>query len=76
MSLWFAVIAPKNIPAGIVARLEREIAAVVAEPDVKSAWDAVGIVPQAGTSAALGERIARDIEKWRGITAGIKIKSE
>jgi tripartite-type tricarboxylate transporter receptor subunit TctC len=76
VSLWFAVIAPKNIPAGIVARLEREIAAVVAEPDVKTAWDAVGIVPQAGTAAALGERIARDIEKWRGVTSGIKIKSE
>jgi tripartite-type tricarboxylate transporter receptor subunit TctC len=76
VSLWFAMIAPKRIPAAIVARLEREIAAVVAEPDVKTAWDAVGIVPQAGTSAALGERIARDIEKWRGVTAGIKIKSE
>jgi tripartite-type tricarboxylate transporter receptor subunit TctC len=76
VSLWFAVVAPKNIPAGIVARLEREIAAVVAEPDVKTAWDAVGIVPQAGTAAALGERIARDIEKWRGVTSGIKIKSE
>jgi tripartite-type tricarboxylate transporter receptor subunit TctC len=76
VSLWFAVVAPKNIPAGIVARLEREIAAVVAEPDVKTAWDAVGIVPQAGTAAALGERIARDIEKWRGVTSGIKIKSD
>jgi tripartite-type tricarboxylate transporter receptor subunit TctC len=76
VSLWFAVVAPKNIPAGIVARLEREIAAVVAEPEVKTAWDAVGIVPQAGTAAALGERIARDIEKWRGVTSGIKIKSD
>jgi tripartite-type tricarboxylate transporter receptor subunit TctC len=76
VSLWFAVIAPKRIPAAIVARLEREIAAVVAEPDVKTAWDAVGIVPQAGTSAALGERIARDIAKWRSVAAGIKIKSE
>jgi tripartite-type tricarboxylate transporter receptor subunit TctC len=76
VSLWFAVVAPKNTPAAIVARLEREIAAVVAEPDVKTAWDAVGIVPQAGTSAALGERIARDIAKWRGVAAGIKIKNE
>jgi tripartite-type tricarboxylate transporter receptor subunit TctC len=76
VSLWFAVVAPKNTPAAIVARLEREIAAVVAEPDVKAAWDAVGIVPQAGTSAALGERIARDIAKWRGVAAGIRIKNE
>jgi tripartite-type tricarboxylate transporter receptor subunit TctC len=75
-SLWFAVIAPKKIPPAIVARLEREIAAVVAEPDVKTAWDAVGIVPQAGTSAALGERIARDIAKWRGVASGLKAKTD
>jgi tripartite-type tricarboxylate transporter receptor subunit TctC len=76
VSLWFAVIAPKNIPPAIVARLEREIAAIVAEPDVKTAWDAVGIVPQAGTAAALGERIARDLAKWRGVASGIKTKDE
>jgi len=75
-SLWFAVVAPKKTPPAIVARLEREIAAVVAEPDVKTAWDAVGIVPQAGTAAALGERIVRDIDKWRGVAAGIKVKDE
>jgi tripartite-type tricarboxylate transporter receptor subunit TctC len=76
VSLWFAVVAPKNTPAAIVARLEREIAGVVAEPDVKTAWATVGIVPQAGTSAALGERIARDITTWRGVASGIKIKSD
>ncbi len=75
-SLWFAVIAPKNIPPAIVARLEREIAAVIAERDVKTAWDAAGIVPQAGTSAALGERIARDLAKWRSVAAGIKAKDD
>jgi tripartite-type tricarboxylate transporter receptor subunit TctC len=76
VSLWFAMIAPKNLPPAIVARLEREIAGVVAEPDVKTAWDAVGIIPQAGTAAALGERIAHDIDKWRGVAAGLKTKDE
>jgi tripartite-type tricarboxylate transporter receptor subunit TctC len=70
------MIAPRSTPAAIVARLEREVAAIVAEPDVKTAWNAVGIVPQPGAAAALGERIARDIEKWRRVTAGLKIKSE
>ena len=54
----------------------RDRRASIAEPDVKTAWDAVGIVPQAGTSAALGERIARDIAKWRSVASGIKIKSD
>ena len=75
-TLWFAVIAPKGTPPAIVARLNREIAALVAEPDVKRAWAAQGIYPQASTSAALGERIARDLAKWRGVAAGIKAKGE
>ncbi|HUI97925.1 MAG TPA: tripartite tricarboxylate transporter substrate binding protein [Xanthobacteraceae bacterium] len=75
-SLWFAVIAPKGMPAGIVAKLNREIAAVVAEPDVKTAWAAQGIFPQSSTSAALGERIARDLAKWRGVASGLKVKDE
>jgi tripartite-type tricarboxylate transporter receptor subunit TctC len=76
VSLWFAMIGPKGLPPAIVAKLNREIAAVVAEPDVKTAWDGVGIVPQAGTAAALGERIARDIDKWRGVASGLKTKDE
>jgi tripartite-type tricarboxylate transporter receptor subunit TctC len=76
VSLWFAMIAPKSMSPAIVARLNREIAAIVAEPDVKTAWDGVGIVPQVSTAAALGERIARDIDKWRGVAAGLKTKDE
>jgi tripartite-type tricarboxylate transporter receptor subunit TctC len=75
-SLWFAVIGPKGMPAGLVARLNQEIAAVVAEPDVKTAWAAQGIFPQSSTAAALSERIARDLVKWRGVASGLKTKDE
>ena len=75
-SLWFAVVAPKGLSPEIVARLNREISAVVAEPDVKNAWAAQGIFPQWSTSAALGERIARDLAKWRGVASGLKTKDE
>ncbi len=76
VSLWFAVIAPKGISPAIVARLNREIAAIIAEPDVKSAWAVQGIFPQGSTAEAMGERIARDVAKWRGVASGIKVKDE
>jgi tripartite-type tricarboxylate transporter receptor subunit TctC len=75
-SLWFAIVGPKGLPPAIVARLNREISAIVAEPDVKNAWAAQGIFPQPGTAAALGERIARDLVKWRGVASGLKTKDE
>jgi tripartite-type tricarboxylate transporter receptor subunit TctC len=75
-SLWFAVIAPKGMSPAIVARLNREIEAIIAEPDVKKAWAVQGIFPQGSTAEALGARIARDVAKWRGVAAGIKIKND
>ncbi|HUI95712.1 MAG TPA: tripartite tricarboxylate transporter substrate-binding protein, partial [Xanthobacteraceae bacterium] len=75
-SLWFAVIAPKGVSPAIVARLDREIDAIVADPDVKKAWDVQGIVPEGSSAAALSERIARDVAKWRNVASGIKLKDD
>ena len=75
-SLWFAVIAPKGMPPAIVARLDREIEAVVADPDVKKAWAVQGIYPQSSSAEALGARIARDVAKWRNVAADIKLKDD
>ncbi|HUI96905.1 MAG TPA: tripartite tricarboxylate transporter substrate binding protein [Xanthobacteraceae bacterium] len=75
-SLWFAVVAPKGISPAIVARLDHEIAAVVADPDVRKAWDVQGIVPLSSGAEALGERIARDVAKWRSVASGIKLKDD
>jgi tripartite-type tricarboxylate transporter receptor subunit TctC len=76
VSLWFAVIAPKGVSPDVIARLDREITAVVADPDVKKAWDVQGIVPQTSSAEALGERIARDVAKWRTVASGIKLKDD
>jgi len=56
--------------------LDRAIAAVVADPEVKKAWNVQGIVPQGSSAEALGERIARDVAKWRGVASGIKLKDD
>lgn len=76
VSLWFAVVGPKGLPPAIVARLNREIAAAIAEPDVKKAWDVQGIYPQSSSPEALGERVAHDVAKWRDVAAGIKLKDQ
>lgn len=76
VSLWFAVIGPKGLPPAIVARLNREIAAAIAEPDVKKAWDVQGIFPQGSSPEALGERVAHDVAKWHDVASGIKLKDQ
>ncbi len=70
-TLWFAVVAPKGIPAILVTRLNREIGSILEEPDVRSAWVAQGIYPESSTPEALRARIARDFEKWRAFASRI-----
>jgi tripartite-type tricarboxylate transporter receptor subunit TctC len=66
--------APKNTPAEIVERLNKEINAVLAEPAIKDRLDDIGNTPTAMSSAEFGKFIAAETEKWAKVikTAGIK----
>jgi tripartite-type tricarboxylate transporter receptor subunit TctC len=74
--LWQAIVAPAAMPKEIVARLNREIVEVLADAGVKASLDKQGVVPEPGSPEALGQRIRKDIVKWRDVmkSAGIKTK--
>jgi tripartite-type tricarboxylate transporter receptor subunit TctC len=75
-SLWFAVVAPAAMPPAIVARLNREINAILDESDVKKALAGQAIETELSTPEKLRERIGADIEKWRAIAAKAGIRAE
>jgi tripartite-type tricarboxylate transporter receptor subunit TctC len=75
-TLWFAVVAPKGLPDAMITRLNREIVGAIAEPDVKNAWAVQGIFPEGSTPNELGERVVRDIAKWRTVVSGLKTKDQ
>ena len=65
---------PAATPPGIVARLNREVTAVLNEPDVREALAKQGVETESGSPAALGARIRDDMKKWREVitNAGIR----
>jgi tripartite-type tricarboxylate transporter receptor subunit TctC len=73
-SLWQAIVAPAATSPAIIARLNREIGAVLADPDVRAAFAKHGVEPEASSPAALGARIRADMNKWRDVvtSAGIR----
>jgi tripartite-type tricarboxylate transporter receptor subunit TctC len=75
-SLWFAIVAPSALPAPLVARLNREINAIVTEPEVKKALAQQAIQVETATPEKLREIIREDIEKWRAIALKLGIKPE
>src|SRR5438270_170790 len=63
-SQWYGLSAPKNTPAEIVARLNREINAGIADPGMKARFAAIGGEPLPGSASDFGRLLARETEKW------------
>jgi tripartite-type tricarboxylate transporter receptor subunit TctC len=63
-STWFGIGAPRNTPAGVVARLNREIRATLAEPTVKARLAALGATPIPSSQADFGRLLANETAKW------------
>jgi tripartite-type tricarboxylate transporter receptor subunit TctC len=59
--------APAGTPASIVEQLNREINAIMAEPEVRNRIVELGLVPISESSADLERRIAAESEKWRKV---------
>jgi tripartite-type tricarboxylate transporter receptor subunit TctC len=75
-SLWFAVVAPAAIPQPVLARLNKEINAILAEPGIKKSLAAQAVDVETSGPEKLRARIRADIEKWRDIAAKAGVKSE
>ena len=75
-TLWFAVVAPAALPPAIVSRLNREINAILGDPDVKRALAVQATQIELSTPAKLREQIRADIEKWRAVADKLGIKPE
>ncbi|HUN68377.1 MAG TPA: tripartite tricarboxylate transporter substrate binding protein [Burkholderiales bacterium] len=72
---WTGILAPKATPRAIVERLQREIAAVLAEPEVRERYAVLGIEPVGNTPDEYAAQIRADLAQWGPIVkrAGIRI---
>ena len=75
-SNWYGVGAPKNTPAEIVDKLNREINAALADPKIKAKLADLGGAVLAGSPADFGQLIADETEKWGKVVRGANIKPE
>ena len=73
---WFGLGAPKNTPAEIIDKLNKEINAALADPTMKARIADLGGTAIAGTPAEFGKFIADETEKWSKVIRGANIKAE
>ena len=75
-SSWFGIGAPKNTPAEIIAKLNKEINEALADPKLKARLSDLGGIMLAQTPADFGKLIAADTEKWGKVIRAANIKPE
>jgi tripartite-type tricarboxylate transporter receptor subunit TctC len=74
--LWSAFVLPAKAPPAVVARINREVIAVVNAPETRAALDKQGVVVETSTPEELGALIRNDVTRWGAIIreAGITAK--
>jgi tripartite-type tricarboxylate transporter receptor subunit TctC len=75
-SNWAGIGAPKNTPAEIVDRLNKEINAGLADPKMKVMLADLGGAALPGSPADFGKFIADETEKWAKVIKSAGIKAE
>jgi len=72
---WYGVAAPAATPRAVVAKLNAEIARVLALPDVRERLLNLGMEVETGSPDAFAEYIKREIAKWARVvkSAGIRL---
>lgn len=75
-STWLGLVGPAGMPADIVARINKEVVAMVARKDVQDKLAAEGNIPVTGTPQQFGAFIKAEHAKWGGLIREANIRLE
>lgn len=67
VTTWYGILAPKGTPKEIVARLNREIGAILQSPDMKKRFDEIGAEPGGMSAEQFAALIKSETAKWAKI---------
>jgi tripartite-type tricarboxylate transporter receptor subunit TctC len=70
---WYAVMAPGRTPPELIARLNADVNAVMALPEVKDHLVKQGMIPVTSTPAELAALIKADLARWGKVITDAKI---
>lgn len=64
---WLGIFLPAGTPKPVVDRLQRELAAVIADPQARARLVEAGFEPKSSSSVAFAKLVREEIGKWRPI---------
>jgi len=72
---WVGVLVPAKTPKDIITLLNREIVRIIALPDLKERFDALGLDPVGGTPEDFARQLRTEGEKWEKLIKAANIKA-
>ena len=72
---WPGLVAPAETPRSIIDRLQREIAMIVAEPDIKARLAMLGLQAVASTPEQFGAHIKKESALWASVIPQLGLQS-
>ena len=74
--LWHGLIAPKGVPKAIVDRINKEVAAALANKEAVEKLETDGVAPAGGSADQFAALIKKDIALWQKVVTDGNIKVE
>jgi tripartite-type tricarboxylate transporter receptor subunit TctC len=74
-TIWLGLMAPKNTPPAITAKLNAEVAKIVSDPAIVQAWAKDGAVPMKMGIPEFTTYLNDDVKKWAHVVeiSGAKV---
>ena len=73
---WYAVIGPARLAPELLARLNADVNAVMALPEIKDNLLKQGLIPTTSTPEELAALIRSDVPRWAKVIADAKITAD
>lgn len=75
-SSWFLLLAPRGVPEGIVQKINRQVASVLAQPDTKDKFNTLGAEPGSGSPSELASFLGGEIKRLAKVAKDSGMKAE
>ena len=75
-STWIALFVPAGTPAAVLAKLNADVNAIIAEPPILERFDQLGMLPVGGSLASGEAYVRAEIKKWGEVvrTLGLRVE--